>query len=365
MQDVPKIVIERLPVAASADPHPEPDLLVAFTERTLSQPEREQVMTHLASCNLCREVVALAMPIDEVASCPLRASPGWASWPSLRWAFAGVGIFAVLAIAVLRFDQRQKQHEAAVSSPKTQVADSATQNSPSSSVVSESASAQNATQTPDPQRSLTSDANAVAEQHSVAASGRDSVSHEDIQTQSPATASNQTADALVQSHASSGSPYQSSSNTDVVKAKAADGIQAQTAPQPMPALPLRTSPSLMTRASPRWVVTADGGLQRSFDAGKTWETITIAGANASAVPVFRVVTAIGPEVWVGGLGAVLYHSGDSGNRWQQVPLSSGGSAASGDISRIEFSDPQNGKVATATGEIWITSDNGQTWQKLQ
>jgi len=35
----------------------------------------------------------------------------------------------------------------------------------------------------------------------------------------------------------------------------------------------------------------------------------------------------------------------------------------GDISSIQFSDLEHGKVATSTGELWLTSDNGHTWQK--
>ena len=34
--------------------------------------------------------------------------------------------------------------------------------------------------------------------------------------------------------------------------------------------------------------------------------------------VFRAVAVIGPEVWAGGSGAMLYHSSDSGTLWQQV-----------------------------------------------
>jgi photosystem II stability/assembly factor-like uncharacterized protein len=35
----------------------------------------------------------------------------------------------------------------------------------------------------------------------------------------------------------------------------------------------------------------------------------------------------------------------------------------GDVVRIEFPDPQHGTVTTSTPEIWITTDDGQSWQK--
>jgi photosystem II stability/assembly factor-like uncharacterized protein len=88
-------------------------------------------------------------------------------------------------------------------------------------------------------------------------------------------------------------------------------------------------------------------------------------AQAQAKPTFRVVTAVGPEVWAGGAGAALYHSADSGTRWQQVFPSTAGAALAGNITDIQFSTPQEGKVTTSKGEVWTTSDNGHTWQKQQ
>jgi len=30
---------------------------------------------------------------------------------------------------------------------------------------------------------------------------------------------------------------------------------------------------------------------------------------------------------------------------------------------VEFADTQHGKLSTSTAEVWITSDNGRSWQK--
>jgi photosynthesis system II assembly factor YCF48-like protein/putative zinc finger protein len=145
---------------------------------------------------------------------------------------------------------------------------------------------------------------------------------------------------------------------------------------------------------PRWTITPGGGLQRSFDQGRTWQDVDVnasllspaglkkaqafAGAEArakdyqadkkalkapAATVVFRAVTAIGTEVWAGGSNGALYHSVDAGAHWTQVVPSSGGGVPTGDIVGLEFSDAQHGKITTSTGEVWITSDNGQTWQK--
>jgi hypothetical protein len=169
-------------------------------------------------------------------------------------------------------------------------------------------------------------------------------------------------------------------NLDVVKAK--DPVPGQTA---------------SSAATPRWTVSSSGVLQRSFDGGDTWENVnpalTVASSGAGLAkentanahvgsfseakknqkaeaapypaPIFRAVAAAGLEVWAGGSGGALYHTWDGGNRWSRVTPSTLGAALTGDIIAIQISDPQHGEVSTSTGELWATSDNGQTWQKRQ
>jgi photosystem II stability/assembly factor-like uncharacterized protein len=45
-----------------------------------------------------------------------------------------------------------------------------------------------------------------------------------------------------------------------------------------------------------------------------------------------------------------------------MPQANGKSLVAG-IAGIKFSDAQNGKVTTVSGETWTTSDAGKTWQK--
>jgi hypothetical protein len=154
------------------------------------------------------------------------------------------------------------------------------------------------------------------------------------------------------------------------------------------------SPGLL----PRWTITSTGGLQRSFDQGKTWQTVyvnanpTSFGSTASlevtakasrakvqekvkdkevdktrkrgaATLTFRAVAAAGLDVWAGGSAGALYHSIDAGNHWTRVAAVSSGAILTGDIISLEFPDPQHGKLSTSTSEVWTTSDAGQTWQK--
>jgi hypothetical protein len=239
-------------------------------------------------------------------------------------------------------------------------------------------------------------------------------------------------------------------------------LQAQNVAAPLPSAPpeslfdnspglVRAKPAMKAEFGPQWVVTATGGLQRSFDQGNTWQDVNVtanlvslpvngrnftdlatlapakvnqqdstkqssssqasssqastshasssqslskqsssnqspsnqgssnqvsanqgvaqagvykkAAAGLVALPVFRTVTANGADVWVGGSNAALYHSLDAGNHWAQVVPSAAGASLTGDVVRVEFTDAQHGKETTSTAEMWLTSDDGQTWQK--
>lgn len=172
------------------------------------------------------------------------------------------------------------------------------------------------------------------------------------------------------------SPSDSSKDLSVLKGKDVAAAQVTSGTQ---------------RMSPRWSISADGALQRSFDDGKTWLDVNVnselvsgaskAASNAanpyeqdslmkkkveaqpSPSPVFRAVSAQGAEIWAGGSAAMLYHSADYGAHWTRVLPFSSGAALTGDITSIEFSDPQHGRVITSAREVWITSDDGQSWHR--
>jgi len=140
-----------------------------------------------------------------------------------------------------------------------------------------------------------------------------------------------------------------------------------------------------------WTISSAGTLQRSYDQGRTWLDVDVnttanytnlmsldvaaktTGAKekdkntkvlkAPLAIVFRAVASNGPDVWAGGSNGSLYHSLDAGLQWSRVTPSSTGSALTGDIISLEFSDALHGKVTTSSSEVWITADDGQTWQK--
>jgi len=104
MENVPKIVGERLKAAAVAVDHPDPDLLTAFSEHALREPERKQVLEHLARCGECREVVVLALPAEEATVAVLPLVRGkWLTWPRLRWGLVAAGVIVVGSFGALRY----------------------------------------------------------------------------------------------------------------------------------------------------------------------------------------------------------------------------------------------------------------------
>ena len=101
--------------------HPDANLLSAFAERALTADERERVLCHLADCEPCRELVALAFPSPEVETDVAGVSaaprwrwfalPTWLGWRSLRWgvlaASAGVVLVGAFRLGLLRWPSNQ------------------------------------------------------------------------------------------------------------------------------------------------------------------------------------------------------------------------------------------------------------------
>ena len=206
---------------------------------------------------------------------------------------------------------------------------------------------------------------------------------------------NQEQDKLAKNQAQPPAQKQPLNNLDVVKAK--DSVPPQTESSVVFAPMVNSSRAALQKemlASPRWAISSTGALQRSFDAGQTWEEVNVPGvalggrlkaesavayganvqdekikrskkAESKAGLVFRALAAMGAEVWVGGSQAMLYYSLDSGLHWTRVLPTEASTLLTGDVVGVELSDVEHARVSTSTGEIWITADHGQTWHKQQ
>jgi hypothetical protein len=127
-----------------------------------------------------------------------------------------------------------------------------------------------------------------------------------------------------------------------------------------------------------WAVAA-GLLQRSVDAGQTWQ-ITL-----HADRPLLTYASLDQDVWAGGEAGALFHSADSGATWTRVQPSIKGQTLSSDITQIDISNSDvsnndflNGEnndklyrrqnlehivVSTGSHEVWRSADGGITWNK--
>jgi hypothetical protein len=452
MENVPKSVLHRLQ-AQPGEAHPDANLLAAFAEQALPEPERALVIGHLALCGDCRDVVALALPESEVATATAvkGIGRGWLSLPVLRWGVVAAGVLVLSSIGVLQYKQA-KPRESRLAALQTE----SQQALPTAKSIAPAAVPEPGPQAPREQTELIMDkktprqafapgdseramprarkrmapnggrgfAAGVAARVGGSASFVTTTPPYKSATPSPGkpapapvlphasevveveaqagpvnTEAAQTSNQIAQDQSTLPLNGRNVMKLDVVKAK--DPVVAKSAPAAPDAssMALQAQSTLKAGAWPRWSISTIGSLQRSFDAGKTWENVNVtvplgsagamvvtAGGNggykkeeeadqakdkveakklakAPANPLFRAISAIGPEVWAGGAGALLYHSTDVGAHWTRVIPANANAVMNGDITGIQFADPQHGRVATSTGEVWITGDSGQSWQK--
>jgi Photosynthesis system II assembly factor YCF48 len=396
MDNIPKIARERLNTAPPAS-HPDPDLLTAFSEHALKGSERVGVMEHLASCSECRELVWLAQPpvSEEPATVPKLS---WYSFPALRWATA-VAVVLVVGGAILLKHQpsvKPAQAVAQLSAPEQLEKQSTTTAKTNAPAQREPEGRKDAPERdkkivalskmpggPAP-RVLATVPSAPLRGAPVtgASAGIGSAKTDELDARifpAPAPSPSQVVPADKQA-ANENSPAENVEVTAAAPAVFAETQEVSKAKQPAakarapsPGRPValtsnavydgtradgRAYSSLQKVAFPRWSLATDGALQRSFNGGRSWQEVIVqAGA------VFRAVSSSGPEIWAGGAAGLLYHSSDAGQHWTRVNPVSGEEKLSADISAIDFTDVQHGKLTTTAGQLWTTSDAGQSWQK--
>ncbi|MBZ5510235.1 MAG: zf-HC2 domain-containing protein [Acidobacteriia bacterium] len=108
---------------------------------------------------------------------------------------------------------------------------------------------------------------------------------------------------------------------------------------------------------PHWRLSSEGALERSTDAGRTWQLVRVAATPT----ILRSFSSLGRDIWAGGSGGALYRSADYGRTWARVTVKAGDRVLDSDIVRVEFTDAQHGALMTVSGETWMTSDAGLTW----
>ena len=91
-----------------AGAHPEAELLNAFAENALASKERESVLTHLAVCANCREIVGLAVVARPEGAPLVKPARAGFRWATFQWAAVAASV-AIVAVAVLVVGPKQSR----------------------------------------------------------------------------------------------------------------------------------------------------------------------------------------------------------------------------------------------------------------
>jgi hypothetical protein len=392
MAKMSKIVRSRLALRTpvSSDTHPDANLLAAFAEQTLLARERADVTAHLAACVDCREYLALAFAIEPSEMAAARSitkrSRGWfGQW---RWA-AATAACCVLATAlqyqaqppmvlVARRDLSATVPPAVVDSiawkerapapvpaqtRKVKVEHPGSQRGPAELAAKKETALESVPpQITGPASVTPPDAGlAIRRLHPAPADSASSfvAPQHDTPAQAEATQSR-----LRASPAAQTPPRPRSAS-----AMRALGFQAQALTPAVPPTPksiVKTAiapeaPSVLwsINASPDTSGASRGVVQRSTDAGQTWEVVPLTERVS-----FRAASSAGPDVWAGGSDAALFHSSDGGEHWVEIAITQEGATATGAIVRIDLRGPSEVRISTSSGEDWTTSDAGRHWKRL-
>ena len=385
MAEVPKIVRARLAVTADASTHPDADQLAAFAEQSLLPRERDTILAHLAQCLDCREVLLLAAPASEQVVLRPAAKTPWLGWPVLRWgALAVCGVVVVAAVSLRHHSEQPagyvEKQQAALQNEATTAAnvpaaaglekDRATMDLKARADAGKTAAKTSVIRHPAEKdmfvaRAKTLPMPAAPQAESKTAMSAGSLENRPAESLDSTTATMAAAPAARDEAAAQAPPAQMQvAQANLGKAKpasnvAGDALNKSTLAKRQGAagVPAVLAPFAYKKTAPRWTLSADGTLQRSLDAGKTWKTIPV-----SADATFTAVATMDSDIWVGGTHGALYHSVDAGEHWTQVVPASGGQPLTSNIIGIEFTDSLRGRITTSSQESWTTSDGGQSWQ---
>ena len=300
MDEVKELVAGRLRAQAPG-PHPDPELMTSFAERSLPQGDQRRILAHLAACPDCREIVYLATP-ELTEAQPVLAVPRSQPRLAIRW---GALAASVVIIGGVLISNRGLFYRHSGESPVP------TSNSPQ------------------PARDVTDrlgGPNPNIAEGQAAPRARAPLKH---MTAKPKAE---------MKFDKSGQVYFANSGSVVESESGANS-------------------KMVVPATPAWRLSPAGQVMRSLDGGKNWKTISVTDGGP-----FRVINAIGFTVWVGGNAGALYKSGNEGLNWNKVEPVFAGRKLQADITEISFTDAANGSIRTANGEFWATSDGGKNWQ---
>jgi hypothetical protein len=354
MAEILKVVGQRLQTISERGEHPDPNLLNAFLERSLGKRERVQILEHLAACTDCRQIVSLSGAEPGVADAVpvVPPSPGWLSWPALRWGALVACVVVVGAVVTLRHKPETRQTAASLAGGKPAVE---TQFLATNGAVEKKVAS---LQMPKPEAKVALLTKQPTSLPKATNTSRANENHAAVAASPVEMAEARTVSPFAEMVPGRAKDASTESQDTQEKAIGEPSPRRRSMGAPLGAASLASNASVPANLVPRWTLSSDGTLQRSLDSGRSWQTIPV-----SSRTIFRALAANGLDIWVGGLGGALFHSSDAGQHWTQVRPAVDGETLADDIIGVEFIDTLQGKLTTSGGETWTTADAGQTWQK--
>lgn len=110
-----------------------------------------------------------------------------------------------------------------------------------------------------------------------------------------------------------------------------------------------------------FIVGARGLFYETKDGGERWVSRSFAnlGKGEDISYRFQTVSVNGDEVWIVGKPPLLLHSKDSGKSWKKVPVSR---KLPGEPKLIVSLGPGKAEMATNSGAIYLTDNDGKNWR---
>jgi hypothetical protein len=313
MAQFSKLVAARLAQQPQPGSHPDADTLTAFTENRLKSPERKSILTHLAACQDCREIVSLVSTTDV----PVRDNV------KLRWATAA----ALACTCLLVFTVSRHRPQPEIQTPVVAITEPTATPSPVPSPI------------PAPKKPTKKIFVPLA------------VPHVDPSIAPPP-------------------PVPPAALVDELRKEAdrASTPSESVSPVNLPSPPQQPRSAAIRSMFPQsnrisafaktgarkpqslWSIQPGSGgtLSRSDDGGQTWISVGKTGILSLA--------ATQGDIWAGDTAGTLFHSTDNGATWQQITVSP---QLTDPILAITRIGPQI-HLKTKSAD-WVSYDNGVGW----
>jgi hypothetical protein len=381
-QGMDALLRRSLSTSAPAAECPAPELLAAYSERSLDRDEVVSLDVHLASCARCREMLAAldrGAP-QEVLQERQGGRAGWAWVWDWRWLAPAAATFALAGIWFVRHEQaaqlvretRQLPILAMARSrelePDVVPQDRATAPLPSAP---ESPATPPAQPEPAEKKSVDQQSQAAArdlaqvEQLRKEADSLDNSLKQEENDAAKSAAGAASSTALPQgSAAPSAAPLASAPKAKAALASPAAGTLARL--QSLQSAPLNTiihTPD----SNVLWRLVAGGFIDRSTDGGATWQRQVLApngvdAADSVASASVRIAAGSAPTAkvcWLVGNAGLMLLTKD-GETWTTISP-----PARVDFAAVSATSAQNATVTAADGRKFATRDGGATWSQAQ